>query len=114
MKGLGWTDPDVWNLAQQQGVKISVEDMQNARTLLNKKRQEEKLGSRETAEGRALRLLQAIYERTHDSNQPVVSEFAPELGLSEKETEAAWRYLSDKNLIKTFNLPFTARINLRA
>lgn len=39
VKGLGWTDPAVWEAAKNRGLKIGVEDMQNARIVLNKKRQ---------------------------------------------------------------------------
>jgi hypothetical protein len=38
-KGLGWTDPNAWESAKRQGLKIGIEDMQMARMTLNKKRQ---------------------------------------------------------------------------
>lgn len=64
----------------------------------------------ETAESRALRLLAAIEARTRDMEQPVfVAELAPGLGFSEQEANTAWQYLADKNLIRTYNLPYTAR-----
>jgi hypothetical protein len=39
MKGLGWTDPQKWSAAEKQGFKIGVEDIENARMVLNAKRQ---------------------------------------------------------------------------
>jgi hypothetical protein len=66
----------------------------------------------DTSESRALRLLEAIYDRTRDSGSPVfAAELAPSLGISEEEARSAWRYLSDKHLIDTFNLLYTARVN---
>jgi hypothetical protein len=38
VKGLGWTDPTVWEAAERKGLKIGVQDMQGARMLLNRKR----------------------------------------------------------------------------
>ncbi len=38
VKGLGWTDPAVWEAAERKGLKIGVQDMQGARMLLNRKR----------------------------------------------------------------------------
>ena len=38
VKGLGWTDPTVWEAAERKGLKIGVQDMQGARMLLNAKR----------------------------------------------------------------------------
>jgi hypothetical protein len=68
----------------------------------------------ETSESRALRLLAAIDERTRDSESPVfVAELAPTLGISEQDAQAGWRYLADKQVIKTFNLPYAARVNAR-
>jgi hypothetical protein len=65
---------------------------------------------RQAVQSSALRLLQAIYDRTRDQANPV---FVMELnvGLSEEESKSAWRYLKDKGLIQTFNLDYTARIN---
>jgi hypothetical protein len=37
VKGLGWTDPTVWEAAERKGLKIGVQDMQGARMLLNGK-----------------------------------------------------------------------------
>lgn len=63
-----------------------------------------------TIQGNALRVLQAIYDRTRDQINPV---FVTELniGLGEEDSKAAWRYLRDKGLIKTFNLDYSACIN---
>ena len=38
VKGLGWTDPTVWEAAERKGLRIGVQDMQGARMLLNRKR----------------------------------------------------------------------------
>lgn len=38
-KGAGWTDPNAWAQARKKGQKISIEDMPNARRVLNAKRQ---------------------------------------------------------------------------
>lgn len=59
----------------------------------------------------ALRLLKAIYEKTHDQTSPVDDVARLSTGLSEEEAKAAWRYLRDKALIQTFNLDYAARIN---
>lgn len=67
---------------------------------------------REPTQLMALRLLAAIHERTRNTDQPIfVAEVAPQLGLSDDEVQAAWRYLRDKRLIETFNLDYAARIN---
>jgi len=66
----------------------------------------------ETSESRALRLLAAIGDNTKNTDAPVfVAQLAPGLGLSEQEVNDAWQYLADKNLIRTYNLRFTARLN---
>lgn len=67
----------------------------------------------ETVYSKALRLLQAIYEQTHDSDEPifVLEKVKNEIGLSEDEAKAAWRYLRDKHLIDTFSIDYTALIN---
>lgn len=36
MKGLGWIDPDVWTRARQQGLRIGIDEMQDARMQLNR------------------------------------------------------------------------------
>jgi len=59
-----------------------------------------------------LRLLKGIYDGTHDRTETIfVAGLAQDVGLSEQEVQAAWRYLKDKGLIVTFNIPYTARIN---
>jgi hypothetical protein len=66
----------------------------------------------ETSEARALRLLAAIDESTQGTDAPVfVAQLAPMLGISDQDANAAWQYLADKHLIKTYNLPYTARLN---
>jgi hypothetical protein len=60
----------------------------------------------------ALGLLDAIYDKTRDTEDPVsASELAPTLELSDAEAKAALRYLSEKGLIKTFGAPDYAHIN---
>jgi hypothetical protein len=39
-KGLGWTSPDAWELARQQGVDVGIPAMQNAQRVLMRKRNE--------------------------------------------------------------------------
>jgi hypothetical protein len=57
-------------------------------------------------------LLEALYQRDLTESQPAfVVELGPQIGLSEQEAQAAWRYLKDKHLIQTFSLHYTARIN---
>jgi hypothetical protein len=63
-----------------------------------------------TNQGKALRLLKAIYDSTRSSTAPVsISDV--HTGLPEEDLKAAWRYLKDRGLIDTFNVPYTARIN---
>jgi hypothetical protein len=70
------------------------------------------MDKKETAQERAFRLLEAIYERTVSSNNPVhATQLAQELGMTVAEAQAAWRYLDEKGLIKTFNIQYAARIN---
>ncbi len=38
VKDLGWTDPRAWEAAERRGLKIGVQDMQDARALLTRKR----------------------------------------------------------------------------
>lgn len=66
----------------------------------------------EKSQSKALRLLKGIYDRTRASSEPVfVSELGASAGLTEDESQAAWRYLRDSGLIQTFSIPGTARIN---
>ena len=68
--------------------------------------------SLQKSQSKALRLLKNIYDRTRDRNEPIfVTQLAAEAGLTEEEAQAGWRYLKDRDLIDTFNIPFTARIN---
>jgi hypothetical protein len=65
-----------------------------------------------TASPQAMLLLEALYQRDLTESQPAfVVELGPQIGLSEQEAQAAWRYLKDKHLIQTFSLHYTARIN---
>jgi hypothetical protein len=64
------------------------------------------------SQSKALRILKGIYDQTRDGGDPIfVAELAEAAGLTEPESEAAWRYLKDRGLIETFNLHYTARIN---
>jgi hypothetical protein len=66
----------------------------------------------ETMQARALRLLEAIYERTVITRNPVhASQLAGSLGMTEQEALAAWQYLKERDLIKTYNIPGAARVN---
>ncbi len=66
----------------------------------------------QTSQGKALRLLKAIYDGTRGQTEPVfVNDLAGEAGLTEEDSKAAWRYLKEKRLIDVFNIPYTARIN---
>jgi hypothetical protein len=66
----------------------------------------------QTSQGKALRLLKAIYDAARGRTEPVfVTELARDAGLTEEDSKAAWRYLRDKRLIDAFNIPYTARIN---
>ncbi len=68
--------------------------------------------SETSSQGKALRLLKSIYDQTRGQTQPVfVAELVPSIGLTEEDSQAAWRYLKDKGLIDTFNILYTARIN---
>jgi hypothetical protein len=63
-----------------------------------------------TNQSKALQLLKGIYDKTRSRTDPVfISEI--DTGLSEEDSKAAWRYLKDRGLIDTFNIPYTARIN---
>jgi hypothetical protein len=63
-----------------------------------------------TNQSKALRLLQALYGATRAKSEPVFVEELP-TGLSQEDANAAWRYLKDRGLIATFNIPYTAQIN---
>ena len=65
-----------------------------------------------TSQSKAMRLLQALYDATRDQTDPVFVNTL-ETGLAQAEAEVAWRYLKDRALIDTFNIPYTARINAR-
>ena len=58
----------------------------------------------------AFNLLRAISKHSENSSTPV---FVTDLGLDldERTAKSAWEYLRDRNLIRTYSLPFTARIN---
>jgi hypothetical protein len=63
-----------------------------------------------TNQSKAMRLLKALYDATRARTEPVFIE-KMNAGLSEEDAKAAWRYLKDRGLIDTFNIPYTARIN---
>jgi hypothetical protein len=57
---------------------------------------------KETAQARALRLLEAIYEHTVITGNPVhATKLAATIGSTEQEALAAWRYLKQRALINT-------------
>jgi hypothetical protein len=63
-----------------------------------------------TNQSKALQLLKAIYDKTRSHTDPIfVSEVDSD--LSEEDAKAAWRYLRDRQLIDTFSVLYTARIN---
>lgn len=41
LKGLGWTDPEMWQSARGRGLKIAIDDMIEARKMLNARRHQE-------------------------------------------------------------------------
>jgi hypothetical protein len=65
-----------------------------------------------TSEGKAMRLLQALYDATRGQTEPVLVTTL-NTGMSVPEAHAAWRYLKDRHLIDTFSNLYTARINAR-
>jgi hypothetical protein len=66
----------------------------------------------ETMQARALRLLEAIYERTVINRHPVhATQLAVAIGSTEEEALAAWQYLKERDLIKAYNVAGTARVN---
>lgn len=68
----------------------------------------------QTSKDRAMRLLALVRERTEHTHEPVfVNQLAGACQLSTSEAEAAWRYLHDLDLIATFSVPYTARINAK-
>jgi len=75
-----------------------------------KRRSQGKEGAKVDIPEKALQLLRAI--STHSANGPTpVSVTDLGLDLDERTAKSAWEYLRDKNLIKTYSIPFTARIN---
>src|SRR5437588_183085 len=73
----------------------------------------------ETALTDAMRLIVQFSERTgipiHELSDAAKTKHVcweeMNTGLSEEGAKAAWRYLKDRGLIDTFNIPYTARIN---
>ena len=63
-----------------------------------------------TNQSKALRLLQGLYDATRAKTEPVLIDEL-ETGLSEQDLKAAWHYLKDRGLIRTFSIPYTASIN---
>jgi hypothetical protein len=62
-------------------------------------------------QGNAMRLLKAIYDGTSGQSDPIDDITKLDIGLTEEESRAAFRYLSDKHLVQRFALPDAARIN---
>jgi hypothetical protein len=66
------------------------------------------------AKDQAYLLLGILAEFTHVEGEPrIVTDFQDRTGLTPEEMGAAWRYLKDLELIDTFRIPLTARINPR-
>ena len=63
-----------------------------------------------TNQGKALQLLQALYDATRAQTEPVFVHNVPS-GLSEEDAKVAWSYLKDRGLIETYSIPYTAKIN---
>jgi hypothetical protein len=62
----------------------------------------------------ALTLLRAFKQHDARSGEPALAyHFANELGLEQRDTERAFRYLVDKGWLNTFRLPYAGRINAR-
>lgn len=59
---------------------------------------------------KAIILLRAIYERTNSRSEPVDDVTQLNVGLSAEESLTALRYLAEKGLVQTFNLPTAARV----
>jgi len=59
----------------------------------------------ETAQARALRLLEEIYKQTAETRKPVfATNLAATIGTTAPEAMAAWRYLEQRDLINTHGL----------
>lgn len=66
----------------------------------------------DTIQAKALKLLKAIYEQSRSNEQPVfVEQLGAQLGIYIDDVHAAWRYLKEKDLIRTYNIPYTAGIS---
>jgi hypothetical protein len=66
----------------------------------------------ETVQAIALRLLEEIYKRTAKTGNPVhATKLAATIGSTEQEALAGWRYLKQRDLIKTYNIPGAATAN---
>ena len=63
-----------------------------------------------STQSKALRLLEALYQATRGKEEPV---FLQDLhtDLSEEDARTAWAYLKDRHLMKTYAMPYAARIN---
>jgi predicted nucleotide-binding protein len=60
---------------------------------------------------RAWALLNAIYDRTHLDARPIDDVTKLDVGLTEEEARAAFNYLKDKGLLRTYEIPDAASIN---
>jgi predicted nucleotide-binding protein len=61
--------------------------------------------------GKAFVMLKAIYEKTKNDTRPIDDVTKLDIGLAEEEASAAFHYLKDKGLIRTFSEPYAALIN---
>jgi len=70
-------------------------------------------GLADTTQAKALRLLKAIYDETLGREQPTfANEVAARLQMTEIDGRAAFAYLIDKGLVKTFpSMPLAAAVN---
>jgi DNA-binding transcriptional ArsR family regulator len=74
--------------------------------------QEESANTRDTSRDRALRLLAEVRMQTEATSQPIfVTELGAQTQLSDEQLRAAWRYLKDHGLIKTYRIDYTATVN---
>ena len=102
---------DTITVAQSSNVQIGNSNSQTM--IIDSEARQNTMATPDTGQSKALRFLRAIYEQTRNNEEPVfvLEKIKDEIGLSEKEAKAAWRYLKDKQLIDTFRIAYTARIN---
>lgn len=62
-------------------------------------------------ENNAKQLLKLLYDARTKLKPVYVPDVVYQLGIGQKEAIAAWEYLRDQKLIKTYALPYAATIN---